>query len=207
MKTFSQISAPLIALAGLVGSASAADCLKASVKASHTIKASPAKVLEIVESEILASSDCACELTKAAIQATEAEPELVAAIVETAMMSAPDKMRLVAQCAIAVAPDSLSEVQAVLIRLQPSSGEAAPVRSAKSAKSPKQPLVEVKPAWNPLDFPAPTDAPGQPPTGLPPIGPPPGTGNPGGLPIPIPPVPPVIVPPVIVPPSGTPTNP
>ena len=46
-------------------------------------------------------------------------------------------MRLICQCALAVAPDALSEVQAVISRLDPNKGETAYVDSAKGAKTPK----------------------------------------------------------------------
>ena len=169
------------------------DCVEVSVGVRHAVKADPARVLEIVEDRISASPGCACEIVKAAIEETSAEPELVATIVETAVMVAPEHMRLISQCAVAVAPDALSEVQAVMIRLEPSTGE--PGYSGKSAKMGaigRDPGTGVKPAWNPLNFP------GQG------IGPGPGTWNPW---IPIPPIPPIINPPIVEPPVGTPTDP
>lgn len=165
------------------------DCVKLAVSVKHAAAARPAKVLEIVEAELSANPDCACEIVKAAIQGAEADSKTVASIVETAAMTAPDKMRLVSQCAVAVAPDSLGEVQAVISRLDPHRGESG--ASAKDAKDAKD--VAVKPAWNPLDFP------GQGPIGPTPGGPP---MVPPGLP---PGVPPVIVPPVN-PPRATPIN-
>jgi hypothetical protein len=166
-------------------SMAAEDCLKLAVSVKHAASAQPAKVLEIVESEITASPDCACEIVKAAIQGAEADSKTVASIVETAAMAVPEKMRLVSQCAVAVAPDALGEVQSVMSRLDPNRGESSPSsKSAKDAKDAKD--VAVKPAWNPLDFP-----------GQGPIGP-----TPGGPPI-VPPGLPPGVPPVITPPQGT----
>lgn len=176
-----------------------ADCLKLAVSVKHAIAASSGSLLEVVEREVAANPSCACDIVKAAIEAVEADAKQVAAIVETAASVAPDQMRLISQCALAVAPDALSEVQMTMARLAPNQGEVA-YAGAKSGKAPKMP-IEVKPAWNPLDFP------GQG------IGPNP--GSPGGLPI-LPPgpqtlVPPVVVPPVvppvIEPPVGTPTDP
>jgi hypothetical protein len=89
-----------------------------------------------------------------------------------------------------VAPDALVEVQAVAARLDPNKGEVA----MESAKNPKAP-IDVKPAWNPLDFPA---GPGGPGTVV--VGPNP--GGPGGIPV-IPFTPPPTTPPVINPPDGT----
>lgn len=160
------------------------DCLKVSVSVKHAVAAKPATVLEIVEKEVSANPDCACEVVKAAIQASKADKKTIAAIVETAATSAPDKMRLISQCAVAVAPEALAEVQSVMSRLDPNKGE-----SGDSAKGGKAPQVEVKPAWNPLDFP-----------GQGPVGPTP--GGPPALPPGLPPV----IPPVVVPPIGTPID-
>lgn len=160
------------------------DCLKVSVSVKHAVAAKPATVLEIVEKEVSANPDCACDVVKAAIQASKADNKTIAAIVETAATSAPDKMRLISQCAVAVAPEALADVQAVISRLEPNKGE-----SGYSSKGGKNPQVEVKPAWNPLDFP-----------GQGPVGPTP--GGPPALPPGLPPV----IPPVIVPPIGTPID-
>ena len=160
------------------------DCLKLSVSVKHAVAAKPATVLEIVEKEVSANPDCACDVVKAAIQASKADSKTVAAIVETAATSAPDKMRLISQCAVAVAPEALADVQGVISRLEPNKGE-----SGYSSKGGKNPQVEVKPAWNPLDFP-----------GQGPVGP-----TPGGAPA-LPPGLPPVIPPVIVPPVGTPID-
>lgn len=160
------------------------DCLKVSVSVKHAVAAKPAEVLQIVEAEISANQDCACEVVKAAIEASKADNKTIAAIVETAATAAPDKMRLVSQCAVAVAPEALADVQAVMSRLDPNKGEAG-----YSSKGGKEPVVEVKPAWNPLDFP-----------GQGPVGP-----TPGGPPM-LPPGLPPTIPPVIVPPVATPID-
>jgi len=162
----------------------AEDCLKVAVSVKHEVAAKPGDVLQLVEKAVAANPTCACEVVKAAIEASSADAKTVAAIVETASSVAPEQMRLVAQCAVAVAPDALSEVQMVMARLDPGMGEVA----MDDAKSPKAP-VEVKPAWNPLNFP-----------GVGPVGPNP--GGPGGYPILDPGLPPT-VPPVINPPSST----
>lgn len=174
------------ALLGLSSSAAMAevDCLKLSVAVKHAVAAEPTEVLQIVEKEIAANSSCACEIVKAAIEASKADAAQVAAIVEVAGTVAPDQLRLVSQCAVAVAPDSLVKVQAVTARLDPSKGEVA----MESSKSPKTP-IDVKPAWNPLNFP------GQGPVG-------PNPGGPGGIPV-IPFTPPPTTPPVVNPPDGT----
>jgi hypothetical protein len=177
------------AVLGLFSSAAMAevDCLKLSVAVKHAVAANPTEVLQIVEKQVGANSSCACEIVKAAIEASEADASQVAAIVEIAGTIAPDQLRLVSQCAVAVAPDSLVEVQAVTARLDPNKGEA-PVESSKNPKAP----IDVKPAWNPLDFP------GQGPVG-------PNPGGPGGLPV-LPPGLTPTVPPVVNPPEGTDTD-
>lgn len=133
-------------------------------------KEDPVELLELIDREVAANPSCSCEIVKAAITGTNSDPAIIGYIVETAIHSAPDQMRLIAQCAIATAPDSLTRVQEVLNRLDPNAGEKGySSKSAKSAKSPKEP--EVKPAQAPPD-----------PLDIPIIG--------------IPPVPPVINPPV-----------
>ncbi len=164
------------------------DCLELAVSVKHAVAAAPSNVLEVVEKEVTAHPDCACEVVKAAIQGAEADSKLVANIVETAATAAPEKMRLVSQCAVAVAPEALGDVQAVMNRLDPNLGEASySSKSAKSSKGAKD--VAVQPAWNPLDFP-----------GQGPVGP-----TPGGPPI-VPPGLPPTIPPIITPPSGTPID-
>ena len=164
------------------------DCLNLAASVKIAVAEKPADVLAVVEKEVSANPDCACEVVKAAIQESKADAKTVAAIVETAASVAPDKMRLISQCAVAVAPEALADVQAVLSRLDPNRGESG--YSSKGSKDVKGAAVDVKPAWNPLDFP------GQGPVGPTPGGAPP--GNPG-----FPPGPPIIIPPIITPPNGS----
>ena len=182
MKTTLRFALAAVAMGMLPATSMAStDCLELAVTVKHAVTAKPAEVLQIVEAQVSANSDCACEVVKAAILASEANAATVAKIVEVAATAAPDKMRLVSQCAVAVAPDSLADVQAVMNRLDPNRGE--PGYSSKGAKDP---VVDVKPAWNPLDFP-----------GQGPVGP-----TPGGPPM-LPPGNPPQLPPVITPPTGT----
>lgn len=113
----------------------AADCLSLSLSVEQQTKLDTAKVLEIVEAEIQANPTCACEIVKAAIKASEADVSLVVAITETAITAAPDSMRIVSQCAIASMPESIAEVQALLARIDPNSGDAEVYSSKNSAKS------------------------------------------------------------------------
>ena len=160
------------------------DCLKLAISVKAAVANDQAKVLEVVAAEVSAAPSCACEVVKAAIEASAASTETVAAIVETAITAAPDQMRMIAQCAIAVAPDAFAQVQAVMAKFDPNSGETG--YSDKGAKSGKSPAGEVAAMPNPLDFP-----------GQGPVGPTP--GGPGGSPI-LPPMPPVIInPPEVTP--------
>lgn len=153
MKTSVKFTLLSAAFALLAAPAYAAvDCsnLVASVK--QAVAAQGADTLQIVEREVTANPDCACEVVKAAIQGSNADAQLVAAIVETAATVAPKHMRLISQCAVAVAPDALASVQAVVAKIDPAGGTAATV-SSKDAKGgavapPKEDLY-----GNPLDFP------------------------------------------------------
>lgn len=191
MKTTIRLALAATALGMLpaVSMADEVDCLKVAVSVKHAVTAQPDQVLQIVEKEVGANPGCACEVVKAAIQTTKAEPKLVASIVETAATVAPDKMRLISQCAVAVAPEALTAVQGVMSRLDPNKGEGSHGDS-KDSKGGKVSNVDTKPAWNPLDFP-----------GQGPVTP----GIPGGPP-PLPPGLPPVVPPIIVPPVFTDIN-
>lgn len=125
------------------------NCNAQSASLKEAITAKPSEMLQLVEVRVSANPGCACEIVKTAIEVSKADVQTVASIVETAAAAAPDKMRLIAQCALAVAPDALAGVQAVLAKLDPSSGESG--ASSKDAKSSKEP--QVADTWNPLDFP------------------------------------------------------
>ena len=145
---FYAASSSLLAL----GQASAEpDCLQLSQYVKVAVANDPSKALQLVEEKVGQNPGCACEVVKAAIEGAVAQPETVSAIVETAITAAPDQMRLIAQCAIASAPDALTQVQAVLAKLDPNSGETGD--SGKSAKGAKSPAGEVAAMPNPLDFP------------------------------------------------------
>ena len=152
------------------------DCPTVALSVEQRIKLDPAKVLETVQTEISSNSSCACEVVKAAIRASHADVGLTADIVETAITTAPETMRIVSQCAIAQVPEALSTIQALLAKLDPNSGEGSSskdaksgkeVISAKSAKEIRPPLVDN---GNPLDLP-----PLGPPLLPPPVYPPPVT--------------------------------
>jgi hypothetical protein len=194
----------LSAAFGLLSSPAAfaeVDCVKLVQSVKAAITADPSTTLQVVEKETLANPGCACEVVKAAIEESKADAKLVASIVETASTAAPAQMRLISQCAVAVAPDALSNVQAVLAKLDPNSGETTPAK--KDSKDAKTPAPTPQVTSNPLDFPGSGMVGAGVGTGVggkPTVGPTP--GGPGGIPV-LPFGPPMDVPPVIVPPPVT----
>ena len=137
--------------------AAGTDCLKIAAIIKSKVETDASQVVSIVAKHVEASPECSCEIVKTAIQASHADAELVALIVENAILAAPDQMRIIAQCAIAIAPDALPNIQRVLAKLDPHSGESYSSRSAKHIG--KRPAKEVSPIqepasiFNPLDFP------------------------------------------------------
>lgn len=115
-----------------------ADCSAVGMSVEHQVKLDVSKVLEIVESEIAANPNCACEIVKIAIKTSGADESLVGDITEVAITAAPESMRMISQCAIAAMPDALAEVQAVLAKLDPNSGDAS--NSSKGSKGGKEGL-------------------------------------------------------------------
>lgn len=130
-------------------------CGEISLAVTNRIDREPSAMLEIVQTETGANPSCACEIVKAAIQTTDGDTAQVVAIVETAITTAPEHLRLISQCAIAAAPESLTEVQALLAKLDPAAGESG--RSAKGAKVASVDSAQLKTperdAANPLDLP------------------------------------------------------
>ncbi len=167
---------------GVLSASAETDCVKLAQSIKLSVAAEQSRVLEIVAAEVAAAPSCACEVVKAAIEGSSADSQTVASIVEAASTAAPEHMRLISQCAVAMAPDALAQVQAVIAKLDPNSGES--YDSSKSSKSAKGAYIPDQPAsgFNPLDFP-----------GEGPVGPPPGSpgGNgyfPPGFPTDVPPV-------------------
>ena len=143
--------------AGVPASAEEGGCDNRVLILSQQAKRDPGRILELLELELAANPGCACELVKAAIQAVDANPDMVAAIVEVAVLTAPEHLRMIGQCAIAANPDALAAVQDVLARLDPhGSSENGSAKSAKSAKDEVATAVASMPSPpNPLDLPPP----------------------------------------------------
>ena len=146
----------IASLFGIAFASAQADCVSISQALSAQISSNKPQVLEIVSNQISQSPNCACEIVKAAIAATEAESAVVGSIVEAAITAAPEQLRLISQCAIAAAPDAIADVQAVLAKLDPNSGDS--VASSKDAKDSKDakgagPSAPAPEAYNPLNGP------------------------------------------------------
>ncbi|MDE0836541.1 MAG: hypothetical protein OSA84_09345 [Akkermansiaceae bacterium] len=81
-----------------------ADCPSVTMSVEQRIKIDPSRVLEIVESEVAANPNCACEIVKISINASGADESLVADITEVAITSAPESIWMISQCAIVTPP-------------------------------------------------------------------------------------------------------
>ncbi|MGB0990972.1 MAG: hypothetical protein ACPG32_00710 [Akkermansiaceae bacterium] len=176
----------VLALVSPVSAAGAPDCYKVSTAIKKAVAANPAKVLEVVATEVAKNESCACEIVKAAIVASDADKKLVANIVSAAIEAAPSKVRIVGQCAVAVAPDALAEVQSVVTKFGSNSGDSGYADAKGGDEKGGKVEIPTPPSHNPLDFP-----------GSGPVGPTP--GGPGGFPL----FPPGLQPPTVTPPSST----
>lgn len=131
----------LIATAfGIVTASAATDSVALCRTVNLEVTAEKARVVEIVTKYAAAAPEYASEVVKTAIKASDADEKTVAAIVEAAIKaSAADKKAVdaIVKAAIATAPDAASDIQAVIARLDPNSGETA--------------VAEGR--FNPLDFP------------------------------------------------------
>jgi hypothetical protein len=129
----------------------AIDCLKLQTAIKTEVSANQSLVLQIVERAVRENPTCACEIVKASIQATDADAKLIASIVEVVGVAVPEQLRLAAQCAVAVAPDALLDVQAVLAKLDPATGDGA--TASEKGGVDKAPVAAADDSPNPLDFP------------------------------------------------------
>jgi len=154
MKTTIKFSliASLFCFAIVASHAAEVDCVKLSFAIKQEVAANHSMVLQIVEKAVFANPSCACEIVKASITETQADAKMIASIVEVAAKAAPEQMRLIAQCAVAVAPDALEDVQAVLAKLDPGTGDSS-IASDEEEGSDKGGDVKPKNQQNVLDFP------------------------------------------------------
>ncbi len=106
-------------LATSAGSTLNCDQIAKDVRESVTKE--PGKVLMIVEDALVINESCACEIIKAAIQASNADAAMSKQIVQTAIAVAPKMTGIIVECAEAVSPGA--------------GGGAQVMKSGKSAKS------------------------------------------------------------------------
>ncbi len=180
-KTLKFALTALLLAAAPLASAKDVDCVKVSDAVKAAVIADSNNVLEIVATQVAANGSCACEIVKAAIVASDADKKTVALIVDTAILEAPDQLRIIAQCAIAIAPDAIAKIQAVVEKYDKAGGEG---HSEKGGLS-KEGIPAVVDTPNPLDTPGESGDPVGPPRGESPLTPP---GLPPVFaPVPIPP--------------------
>ncbi|RBP38678.1 hypothetical protein DES53_111200 [Roseimicrobium gellanilyticum] len=105
MTTHLRSSVLAVLTAGLLGGASATaapTCDKAAADVRAAVEAAPSRVLIIVEDAMIANEGCACEIVKAAILASNANPELSRQIALTASNVAPNLSKVISECARSV---------------------------------------------------------------------------------------------------------
>lgn len=100
--------------AGFNGFAFAAECDLIGQEVTKAVSEKPTKVLVIVDEMIAKNESCACEIVKAAINASDADKALVREIVVTAVSAAQGMAATIAECAVAEAPEAASEIKAGL---------------------------------------------------------------------------------------------
>ena len=91
-----------VGLLGGVSATAAPTCDKAAADVRAAVEAAPSRVLIIVEDAMIANEGCACEIVKAAILASNANPELARQITLTASNVAPNLSKVIAECARSV---------------------------------------------------------------------------------------------------------
>lgn len=123
MKTPISILLAGLASASFLAADEPAKCTSVSAEVAKLVKQSPSSVLEVVANQVAASPTCACEIVKSAIKASGASATLVSAIVDTAILEAPESKELIGQCATAAAPDATSEIQKILAKYDTAKGD------------------------------------------------------------------------------------
>jgi hypothetical protein len=103
----SVITCLLIALSSLTQAASIDICVKVGKSVSSSIHRNSdfMNIISIVAEQVASNKSCACEIVKAAIITSKAKIKLVKAIVQIAMVEAPEQARIIGLCAYAVCPN------------------------------------------------------------------------------------------------------
>ncbi len=157
MKTLAISIFLITAMGALPLSAREVDCEEVSALVTRELKIGKfkhlktrdlrSKVIDVVSRYVESDPECVCEIVKAAIRTSRANPPLVAAIVEAAYVKTPGQLSLISQCAIAVAPDAARAVRELVAKLDPN-GVASQTGDELGSSD-----------WNPLDFPGDMDSP------------------------------------------------
>ena len=93
MKTLIGITSISLCLATFpLSAADANDCTAVRKETSKRITQDPTKVLEVVADMTTKTPPCSCGIVKTAIESSNADAKLSAAIVETAIKHAPEQM-------------------------------------------------------------------------------------------------------------------
>jgi hypothetical protein len=90
---------PLAALSLASGALAAPKCDQMSNDVRKAIASDPAKTLMVVEDALVINESCACEIVRAAIEASQADEALKQQIVQTALAVAPKMAPVITDCA------------------------------------------------------------------------------------------------------------
>lgn len=128
-------------------------CTAISLSVKQRIQMDPSEILNIVENEVSSNQNCACEIVKTAIRFSGEDTETIANIVETAILSAPEHIRMISQCAIAAMPKALPEIQEVLAKLDVNAGDTYLNDSKSGKEAVASATTPPTTPPNPLDIP------------------------------------------------------
>lgn len=125
------------------GSAQSSACDSISRDVASAVQKDPSKTLMIVEDALVINEACSCEIIKAAITASQADPAMVNQIVQTAISVAPKMSGVIMDCATSVSPGAVTAIS------QPMTA------TTDSGKDVKNPLPVIAPPAEEPDFAAP----------------------------------------------------
>ncbi|MFM7181465.1 MAG: hypothetical protein ACKO2G_08385 [Verrucomicrobiales bacterium] len=112
--TTNLLGAALMASSSLIA---APDCASVAAAVETSVKADKSTVLAVVAAKIKEAPDCACDVVKSAIRATNASNELTGQIVESAVRAEPSQYKVIVECAVAVNSGAAAEIRAALQRV------------------------------------------------------------------------------------------
>jgi hypothetical protein len=104
----------LTATTGLLSANPTTESVDIATLVKNAATANKLEVAEVVAKEVAANPNMACEIVKNAITASKADATVVAAIVESAILAAPEQMVSIPRCALTIAPDSNEELTSII---------------------------------------------------------------------------------------------